>query len=300
MNKIVRIKVICPLTNFQIQTGFFGPQKITDKQARDLYLQREKQLVEGIDLIDGIKIKRISREDLEELKTAPLLFSPNLRQLLSSRLIVLVTQIPKEMRYSSQIDEKMRNIVLALRLFKSGYVHGSHVFHIHIPEKKSPVMSSLSYDEEPRAERIGCPYALNFDEIPEFKRLLEKVHTVDFSKRKSFALACKRFQRAYEDVDAEDQLIDLMIAFEALFLKGQKAKSPSGQIIAVACSILLGKNEEEREEIRTALTKAYTIRNYIVHGAEYKFPIDEEGFGFPSFVNDIEDYLREALKKLLE
>lgn len=57
----------------------------------------------------------------------------------------------------------------------------------------------------------------NVDEIPKLKSLLKKIRELDFNKRQRLQLACKRFQRAYEEGDAEDQLIDLMIAFEALY-----------------------------------------------------------------------------------
>lgn len=44
-------------------------------------------------------------------------------------------------------------------------------------------------------------YALNFDEISGLKKIVEKIQGIDFTKRKRLILACKRFQREYEDAD---------------------------------------------------------------------------------------------------
>jgi len=96
-----------------------------------------------------------------------------------------------------------------------------------------------------------------------------------------------------------------MIAFEALFLKGERGVPSKGKLIAVACSTLLGKNEEEREEIKQTLVKAYSIRNCIVHGSEYpRMEQDDKGDVYvdtlPDLVSKVEDYLRESIIKLLD
>jgi len=257
----------------------------------NLLKKREKQLVEGIDLFNGVKARRTSKEDFEDFKATPMFLA--LSKKIPLGMFVLEKYITIEKEHEFDIDQIMRNIVLALRLLKKGYVYGSLVVYILVSEKR--LLTSSSIDEQQRQELLGYRYTLNFDEIPTLKKLIKKIQKINFSKRKSLHLACKRFQRAYEKGDAEDQLIDFMIAFEALFLKGEKAMSPAGQIIAIACSTLLGRNDEEREEIRSFMNKAHTIRNYIVHGAEYK-----KKFEIFDFVPKIEGYLRESIKKLLD
>jgi len=268
---------------------------MSNEQVMNFFKERERQLVEGIDLFDGMKIRRLSKEDLDDFKTNPTL-PPYIMTLPVN--FVLEKYITVENEHDFQLDPILRNVVLALRLLKKSYVSGSSVFYVLVSEKR--LLDSWSCEEEPRHEFWGFKYALNFDEFPALKEILGKIQGIDFAKRKSLHLACKRFQRAYEESDAEDQLIDMMIAFEALFLKGEKAVSPAGQIVATACSILLGKNDEEREEIRRFLTKAYSVRNCIVHGSEYQKPIINKEYDIPEFVSKIEDYLRESIKKLLD
>ena len=76
-------------------------------------------------------------------------------------------------------------------------------------------------------------------------------------------------------------------------------------MIAIACSTLLGKNEEEREDIKRTLVEGYKIRNCIVHGSEYsRIEMDEKGEvgvdTLPDLVSEVEDYLREAIKRFLD
>lgn len=268
---------------------------MTNEEVKNLFKEQERQVVEGIDLVDEVRIRRIAKEDFEDLKSRFFPLPANLRELISPNTFVLVKHITAEERHDFQPDQTMRNTVLALRLLKRGYVYGSYVLYVLLPEKRSRILTSSSWDEQPREERLGFRYALNFDEIPELKKLLEKIQSLNFSKRKRLHLACKRFQRAYEENDAEDQLIDLMIAFEALFIRKEIPGDFFKEKIANGCSDLLGKNDKERQEIKRLLTKAYSIRSHIVHGAEYKKEYD-----MYEFVLKIEDYLRKSIKKLLD
>ena len=63
-------------------------------------------------------------------------------------------------------------------------------------------------------------------------------------------LACRRFQWAYQEYSYEDRLIDYMIAFETLFLKGKQRTYKKAEPIAIACSTLLGNDDEEREDCK--------------------------------------------------
>ena len=113
-------------------------------------------------------------------------------------------------------------------------------------------------------------------------------------------LAIKRFEHSYEAIDLDDKLIDLIIAFEILFLKGKAGNIPVGVVIGVGCSMLLGENDEERETIYEILLKAYSIRNKIVHGKEYpEYTNIDKKYSIYDLVYTVEDYLRRAIKKLL-
>jgi len=298
-----RYKVICPLINFQIPWNMLmSPPKRTAEESRRLFRERKEKVVKGINLVDGIKIRHISEEDLEDLKTSPFFLTRGALELISPRMFVLEKRIKVENGQGFDLHKTMQNIILSLRLLKDGAVFGSYVFSILLSKKRH--ITSVSYEED-RPRRSSGTYTLDFEEVLGLRKLIRKIQSVDFSERRSLDLACRRFQRAYEEKDAEDQLIDLMIAFEALFLKGERGVPSKGKVIAVACSILLGKNEEERQEVKRTLNEAYSIRNCIVHGSEYpRIESDDKGEIYvdtlPDLVSQVEDYLRESIKKLLD
>ena len=98
--------------------------------------------------------------------------------------------------------------------------------------------------EEDRPRRASITYALDFEEVPTLKKIIKRIQGIDFSKRRSLDLACRRIQRAYEEKDAEGRLIDLMIAFEALFLKGEKRGGTFNW--KIDCDCLLYPTREKR------------------------------------------------------
>lgn len=277
------------------------PPEMTDEEVKKVFKERKEKIVKGINLVEGVKIRQITKEDLEDLKTYPFPFPSDMHGLISPRTFVLEKKIKVEKGQAFGVRKVMQDIILSLRLLKGGLVFGSFTFHVLLSKKRH--VKSWSYEED--RPRNDIPYVLDFEEVPRLRKILRKIQGVDFSKRESLDLACYRFQRAYEERDAEDQLIDLMIAFEALFLKGEKGGSSKGKLIAIACSTLLGKNEGEREEIKQTLVKAYSFRNCIVHGSEYP-RIEQTGNRdvgidtLPDLVSKVEDYLRESIVKFLD
>lgn len=295
-NKLKEYKVICPLINFQIPNILTGPFKITTEEIGKILHNRKEQLIKGIEIIDGVKIRRISKEDIDEIKRYPFTI-PSIESL-SSVQFVLEKNIIVDKQHDFQVDSIMRNTILALRLLKPGYVSGNYIFYISLSGKSR--LTEWSREEGQRLNYLGFPYVLNFDDIPTLKSLVRKLQKIDFTKHKRLNLACKRFQRAYEEQDPEDQLVDLIIAFEALFVRKEIKGASKKQKIVNACSSLLGKNEKERKKIRNILSEAYSIRNHIVHGTEYQKKKADDMDYFPNLVSEVENCLRESIKKLLD
>jgi len=269
--------------------------------------ERFKELVEGIELFDGMKLRLWSKEDVNDLMTSPHLLS-DLR--LPPIMCVLEKYFTDEGYEHPTIDQAkidpiMRNGVLSLRLLKGGNIRAGPLLFVNVSGERHLVARSGS--QEPLPEWHERPYELTFDEVSSLKKILERVQRIDFSKQRNLKIACKRFERAILERDPEHKLIDLMIAFEALFWQGRRAeksdrtKSTKRRIVE-ACSDLLGKNFEEREEIKHYMTKAFRIRNRIVHGSEQTKPIryKQQGYWLPAFAWKIEDYLRRSIKKKLE
>ena len=284
---MAKYKVFCPLNNFNIPLVLYGRHKESGKILRE----RDNQLADGVHICDDIKLRRVSKEDLDDLKSGASFPFPSSVKL-SSNMFVLETHIPTDRGTPyTPLEEAMRNIILAMRLLKKGYVSTSGIFYILISERRQLETWSIE-DRSTLADWLASGYYLEFEEIPHLQKLVEMIQGLDFEKRRGIGIACRRLEHTYEEKDIEGKLIDYMIAFEALFLKGKKAPV-AGQVIATACSVLLGTNEKEREEIRRSLTKAYALRNRIVHGREYEDQLKDIE------ISNIEDYLRESMKKFL-
>jgi hypothetical protein len=295
---VKQYKVICPLINFQVSNILIGHTNLSDKETLNLLREREKELVEGIELFDGVKIRRISKEDIEDLKNS--IFPLPSDKVISPNMFTLVKHIITEDGPNFLLDNTIWHIILAMRLLKKGDVSGNCIFYILISEKLEKFVSiDLSCEGSYRSVEpwLSTTYVLYLDEISALKKKVSQIQSINFAEKKRLSLACKRFQRAYEEGDNENQLIDYMIAFEALFVKKDIQGKYKNEKIANGCSDLLGKNDEEKEKIRSFLCEAYSIRDHIVHAAEYKI---KDEYEIPSVVSKTEDYLRESINKLLD
>lgn len=263
-------------------------------EGKMAFKDRQEQFIEGVELVDDVRIRLVSKEDIECLKSS-LFGSPNdLLKLISTKTYLLEQDLIEEQSHEFKSDKLMRNIVLAINLFKEGYTHGDDVFYFEESQKRELAGWSR---EGPlvAAKEMGLVYVLDLEEMPKLRQFVKKFINMDFTKRKSLNLACNRFQRIYQEYNVEDQLIDCMIAFEALFLKGERHAQSRGRIIAIACSTLLGRNNQEREEIKNTLKSAYSMRNTIIHGGEYNKDLNPF-----EIVEDISEYLRESIIKFLD
>jgi hypothetical protein len=139
----------------------------------------------------------------------------------------------------------------------------------------------------------GPAYFLKPNDIKGLKTILDSLNKIDFNENTSYQIACDRLGRSYSNKYSWDQIIDLCIAFEALCCKGETIYGNKGEIIGLACSMLLGETNSERDEIFGNLKSAYKLRNKVVHGS------------LPDFVEMMRieplltNYLRKSLLKLM-
>ena len=139
---------------------------------------------------------------------------------------------------------------------------------------------------------IAGGYALYPEEKPDLTGLVEALRPMDFSSDTTFRIACDRFLRYYYEHHHEDRLIDLFIAFEALFRIGPKTRK-KGKTIARKCSELIGQDSHEINKIAKEIRDGYRLRNAVVHGDEFKENETQE------VATLLEDYLRRSIRSRL-
>jgi hypothetical protein len=189
-------------------------------------------------------------------------------------LLVHDRHVPKAQdgKTALRAQDEMRSleplVLLALRLAVSGTVHLGRSFQTQVStfplfplqEYTNPdaehrwfvSMTALSRRERnriQRAWRILGPLASGADGIT--------------SQRGSFWTALRRYYWSYRLSDHDDNLVDLIVALEALYaVRGEELR----RRLAMRVASFLGRTEEQRKGAYRLMLAAYDIRNALVHG----------------------------------
>jgi hypothetical protein len=245
---------------------------------------REK-LEKGFEIIpEKLRLRIFTEKDREHFTSISPYFELNAEPGLEDITVLELEDTSTEEIFRKEFDP-FAIALLAFRLLKAGGIFVDCVIAIEHGEVRR-----ITYPTKPD---FLPQYEFGLDNIEKLKSHLRKLKTVDFEKNSSFRIACTRFGRSYLDRFDEDKLVDLCIAFEALFLQGKRVRAPMGQVIGLACSMLLGKNIDERKMIKENIELAFSCRNDVVHGQDFDF--DQIYRLIPNF----EDYLRKSIFNLI-
>jgi hypothetical protein len=125
--------------------------------------------------------------------------------------------------------------------------------------------------QDPRRARSLVPIELSKAEA---KRWADWIQVIDERRVKSITVAIRRtLYAAAERVDATDGLVDAVIAWENLVGSSQGETTLR---ISAALAWLLGKNADERREIRKQVADLYKVRSAVVHGSRFLKPPEAE------------------------
>jgi len=171
------------------------------------------------------------------------------------------------MKYSSPdlnsgydvVKEKFLRMIYSLSLFKEGSPRFGAIYrNINNPW--------IHYDSKYDIEIISkTPLKMKTNEKKQLKEIYDGLEKIDFSIKgnKFLEISKKRFVTALSRTNKFDQLIDLMISLESLYV------SNPGEItvrLSNRMATVLAKNDVEREEIWQFSKKVYNMRSGIVHG----------------------------------
>lgn len=284
--------ILCPLFNFQITKNFVGEH--TPIEEKLFSKNFEAELRQGYKITNQLLLRKIDPDELECYISSNLYkMEGQIGALISDKSFVFEVSSHQWKNASDLVYEAL----LALRLLKKG-----GVFCKVIWGAENSRICSLSI-MNPSIPWLPQQYLLDVDEIDNFRHLLKKIKKLDLDSNKTFRIACERFSRSYEERRDDDTIIDFIIAFESLFFEGNKAPSSvAGQFIGLGCSMLLGKNNTDRKEIAQFFTKAYEIRNKIVHGSELPKPIKiaDKEYTLYDLASKLQDYLRSSILELMD
>jgi len=273
-------KFFCPLFNFRIVT--------TEEEKTGLTVidgTRKEAPFTRIKFIENTTIGGLRKKDLAKRRLLDVEFDRHIATAFYDKYGYLpVIEIYDVME--NNIVQFVENIVLALRLFKEG-----DVFCKILWSDRDSGFSVLTSTYELPSTIFFSNNELKVEEIFAVNEIFQKVIKTDFSKRRHLRIALDRLNRSYGKSMLDEKIIDFMIAFEALFLRDNTPNH--GLVIGTACSLLLGKTDEERDEIYDFFVKAYALRNKIVHGSQIDFT------GTKDTVLKLKGYLRKAILLLI-
>lgn len=192
------------------------------------------------------------------------------------------------------------SIVDGLRIFKTG-----RVFPITSTYRAKGVFEfGVGFSFERQVPPfMKEKYQLDKSEFDEFKQFWNRKNKSDTSDRKYLDVAIRRFSQANDRSNDEDEIIDLMIASESLFLASDGGNQ--GELsyrLSHRAAMYLGSSLENQKYMFNFMRSAYNVRSKIVHGDTPDLPKKQDGNKYESlkdFCRDLEEYLRQGVKKAI-
>ena len=140
-------------------------------------------------------------------------------------------------------------------------------------------------------------------DIDKAKCLYEKLINPNSNVRENLQIPIDRWIKSKTSKIAVDKMIDLGIAFEALYLPKGTIDQLSFQF-RLRASWHLGKNKEDREKLIDEFQAIYILRSKAVHNGEVSEKIQirrgEERIDTSEFIPRAQDLCRQSIMKILE
>ena len=252
---------------------------------------------EEIDLIDGLRIRKVTREEKENIW---LDFSLSGFQRYSNFSVLPSCDFVVEYTWGRERPEaNVRHVALALSLFKPRSridYHGS--FNYRISWQK--VFVGIS-NPEPMAHSVQ--YKLTKQEANKFLEFWKTEFLPIVKKKEHFMkIALSRFEDFRRRRNWIMGLVDLIICLEAMYLSKDQELSYR---LSHRCATLLGyeKSGEEKEQIRNFIKIAYDVRSKLVHGGKINWERiknrNKIELRHYDFVEQVFEYVRQSFRRFL-
>ena len=152
-------------------------------------------------------------------------------------------------------------------------------------------------------EPLGNPPEPDKVDIEKAKFLYKKLIDLDTNDREKLQIAIDRWVESKTERSRLDKIIDLGIAFEALYLSDIDETTELAFRLRLRAAWYLGENEEHRRALMKEFSEIYNWRSKVVHTG--KLPNKTKKTSFTSgevrqFIEDAQDRCRESIIKILE
>jgi len=262
--------------------------------------------IKDMDLGDGLKIRSITDEELQELWRRS-------RFGVISRLDIPFFKHTLELEYTisknssiwwthqEKAKECLNDLITALRLFKRGGV-SFNTYRLY-PKGWASRTNSVFWESHMGLSRTsygGGHYVLGGEpEIEQFQEFWRTFREIDFQSNPFLKMAISRFNFAYEKKNPEDKLVDYMISFESLFMKETQELSHR---LSARISRFIKDDYDERKKLYLDFKKIYGIRSKIVHGESIspKSLKQVKVESIHGLIQKTDELLRESIKEFID
>lgn len=190
-------------------------------------------------------------------------------------------------------------IVTALRLYDAGDVAFPIILHTIKGDSPNPLgfhgWGSASGEAVPL---FGKPFMLTDSRSNKFREFWGSVNSLfstNFRKGQETGLniALRRFNYSYWNKPLEDKIVDIWIGFEALVGDQSRTTRLIGRL-----QVLLGRNDDEQNQLKRFLRNAYNTRSDVVHGRVIKDTeiVRNTTMTFKTVVFELQRLLAKAIK----
>ena len=152
-------------------------------------------------------------------------------------------------------------------------------------------------------EPLGNPPEPDEADIEKAKCLYKKLINLDTNDREKLQIAIDRWVESKTERSHLDKIIDLGIAFEALYLSDIDETTELAFRLRLRAAWYLGESEEHRRALMKEFSEIYNWRSKVVHTG--KLPNKTKKTPFTpdevrQFIEDAQDRCRESIIKILE
>ena len=152
-------------------------------------------------------------------------------------------------------------------------------------------------------DRFGSSAAAGKTQIDEAKCLYQNLVKLDSKVREKLQIPIDRWIKSKTNQNTVDKIIDLGIAFEAIYLSDISETTELSFRLRLRASWFLGKDKARREELMKDFSKIYEWRSRAVHTGKLPNKIKRTSFTpeeIEAFITKAQDLCRQSILKILE
>jgi len=164
--------------------------------------------------------------------------------------------------YSKELDEKQKLTKVFFNLIKNKSVNVTYCHRFTKYQQENDFRSAGFFSFKEDAFQRDNALEIPKSKSSWLKNIWKNYTSVEIQKNKAFRVATNRLYYSFNRYHPEDQVVDLMIAFEAIFVRrGERISLKLPQ----RCSSFL-QSYFQKQQLFQFMKDAYNVRSRLVHG----------------------------------